>query len=160
MDIRKIIIRCAGLLLAGQLLFFVLFNYLPLNIPTHLTGTPINITGAIIFFYVLIVLIYFEKRLLKLEPKTSIGALTLMAAIAELFAEGVVQLIRQFTYSEYNPITHLYNYLHDILMMVLLSAIIGFLIAFQLKIGKVGWLLLLIFASITVFDLIFHFLPD
>ena len=159
MDIRRTIIRCSAVLVTGQLLLFLIFNYLVFTIPSNLPGTPINVRGAILGLFLIVVLIYFEKRLVRHEPETSIGELTLMAAMAELFSEAVVQLVRQFTYADFSPAAHLYEYLHGVLVMVVMSAGIGFLIAYQLKTKKVVILLLLIAVFIALINVIYCLFP-
>ena len=126
-------------MLAGQLASFWLIFFSPFHIPASIPGTPININGLFLITLLIVVFIVFEKKYLRADPEASLWELSSMAALSLLAAEIIFQLVRQITFEQTDPVTHLRAYLLSVLGMTLYGGFIGFLIAFQLKIRKVVW---------------------
>jgi hypothetical protein len=89
MDSRKTIFLCAAILLLGHLLFWWLWYYTPFGIPTMIPDTPINIHGLVLILYLILIYVLLFRRILKKDPETSIGGLTLIGGLAQLFAEAI-----------------------------------------------------------------------
>jgi hypothetical protein len=153
MLLRKFILLCGGVQLTWLLITFWFFNYSPFNIPKFIPGTPINIVGLSSIAFWIAAFIFFEKRLLRAEPEATIWDLTSLAAFSGLAAEVVFQLIRQFTFPDSSPVTHVEAYLGSVLLMSVYAAVLGFLVAFQLKTRKVGWIIGFIILAIIFYNL-------
>ena len=154
MLLRKFILLCGLVLLTWLLITFWFFNYSPFNIPAIIPGTPINILGLSSIAFWTAAFIFFEKRLLRVEPEATIWDLTSIAAFGGLGAEVVFQLIRQFTFQDSSPVTHVEAYLGSVLLMSVYAVVLGFLVAFQLKTGKTGWVIGFFILAIIIYNLI------
>ena len=154
MLLRKFILLCGVALLAWLLITFWLFNYSPFNIPATIPGTHINILGLSSITFWIAAFIFFEKRLLRAESETTIWDLTSIAAFGGLGAEVVFQLVRQFTFPDSSPVTHVEAYLGSVLLMSVYASVLGFLVAFQLKTRKIGWVIGFVLLAIMLYNLI------
>jgi len=157
MTLRKYILQCGCVQLVFALLSFWFFNYSPVKVPEYIPGTPARINGLVLLVFMLATFIFFEKRFLRVEPEASIWELTSLAALSNLAAEIVFQLIRQFTYADSTPKDHLIEYLRSVFLLSTMSAILGFLIAYQLKTRKAGWMILFIVLALIVLNLLKNF---
>jgi hypothetical protein len=144
-DHRKLLLISVLVLMA--LLFvgrFLVYEYLPERIP----GTSINITGlSIVLSYGFVQYVVF-KRILKQDDSTGLFYLIIFGSLIVLFSELIFQTYRQTTYIDMENSERLRIFFIGVLGMSAYAAVLGFLIAFQLKYKK-GWITTLLTVGIV-----------
>ena len=88
------------------------------------------------------------KRILKQDDSTGLFYLVIFGSLIVLFSELIFQTYRQTTYSDMENAERLRIFFIGVLGMSAYSAILGFLIAFQLKYKK-GWITTLLTVAIV-----------
>ena len=136
---RKTIFQCGGVWLAVSLLLWWLFFYSPLEIPSYIgifPDAPVSIYGLILIIVQTVILRYFLKRHLRLEPEAPISELTSIGLLSVLLGETIFQMIRQFSYTDYTPLDHFKDLMVSAVGMPLLAGAISLWIAAKLKKNK------------------------
>ena len=142
---EKRVLQSSGIL---SLLFLVewWFLYLsPFNIPEYIPNTPIRIGGLLLGLTVIILLRWQFKEFLLLKPSLSIWNLTIIGTLTVFIAEVFFQSLRQFHLNADTLKERIYYFILGTSGVSLFSAVIAFLIAFQLKTKRTNILLLFIF---------------
>ncbi len=157
---KQIFFKFSFFLLFGQLIIWWLFFYSPFQIEIKPFIFPINIHGLALFIQMLTVIIYAEKNVLKLVPKSTIQKLTSVGTIIVLCSEIIFQTIRQVTTDADNLNERLYYFFYSVIGMTLLGALISFMVAYQLITKNTSKLLLIILAVILFINLINYIFPN
>jgi hypothetical protein len=133
---KKILFQCSGVLLGVHLIIFWLLNYSPLEIPQYFTlfeDKKINLHGLIILLAVGLILRFFLQRHFRENPESSLAELTSIGVLAELCAEAIFQLVRQFTFSDSSGMAHVVAYFISVMGGSFIAGILSVAIAGRLK---------------------------
>ncbi|WP_423737172.1 hypothetical protein [Chitinophaga caseinilytica] len=156
---NKLILKYSLITLAGLLVQWWLFFFAPFAIPERIPSTPINIHGVFLIGYLVLILILFQKRLLRAAPDRGIGYLTLQGALMAFWAELAFQLIRMPTLVAETFGERVYYCGRGTIMVSAFAAVLSFLVAFQLKTKRTGWLILLIIGVLLLVALLKQVFP-
>ncbi len=156
---RPTIIKFILLLLAGQLISWWIIFFSPFDIPDKIPQTPIKIEGIILVGLLLTILIFAQKKFLKLQPETTITRLTLLGTIICFSSEVIFQTVRQPTLIADTLHDHIYYFLLGTIGVSFFGTALSFLIAFQLKTKKTGQLILMIIGLMLFTNIIKFFFP-
>jgi hypothetical protein len=156
---RPTIIKYTLLLLVGQLISWWTFFFSPFDIPDKIPQTPIKIDGIILIGLLLTILIFAQKKFLKLQPETTIIKLTLLGTIICFSSEVIFQTVRQPTLIADTLNDHIYYFLLGTIGVSLFGTAISFLTAFQLKTKKTGQLILMIIGLMTLANILKYLFP-
>jgi hypothetical protein len=144
----------AGLLIESLILHSSFFNSLGRR-------TISQIVELILPF---IVLIFAQKRILKLNSEITIFKLTMAGLLIQIISELLLQICRQCIFTQtdwYMRIDIIYRWLYYLVLSILWTIISGtvfsFLVAFQLKTKKTGQLILFIL-GLTIIVIIIRIL--
>jgi hypothetical protein len=117
----------------GELFCWWVFYYSPLGIPTHIPGTPINISGLSLIVLFSAVIVWLQKRILKLNRKTSLGRLVLAGCLVIFLSEFVFQSIRLSSIAKETWKEKLYFGLSGVIGMTLMAFVISIISASLLR---------------------------
>jgi hypothetical protein len=157
---KIIIIKFSSIFLIALLVEWWLMHYSPLNLPENIPNTPIRISGLLLMGIILTVLIATQKKILKLNPSTSILKLTLISSLICFISEAIFQLLRQFIIYADNISDRIYYFALGTIGMTIFAAIFSFFVAFQIKTKKTGQLILMIIAFIFIINVFYYFFPS
>jgi len=124
------------------------------NIPEHVPGTNLNITGLFLIALFIGVFISLHSSILKRDKSISIWKLTLAGIITSLVAESLFQIIRVSMLTGISLAERVKYFLIASIGVSLLAAVISFFVAFQLKTKRTNILIIFITAFIIVFNLL------
>jgi hypothetical protein len=130
---RPIIIKYSIILLIGELISWWVLFYSPLNIPSHIPKTPINISGLLILSLVSIVIVFFQNESLNSNKKTTFIQLILMSGLVVFLAELVFQLIRFSTLIADTFSERLFYAIRGVIGITLMAIIISLITASIIK---------------------------
>ncbi len=119
-------------------------HFPPLSIPFKVFHNQISIVGILISGIIITTLIFAQKKILKLNPDSSILKLTMLGALICFISEFVFQIIRQATYHEDTIGERILDIAHGTFGVTLVATVFSFFIAFQLKTKKTIQLIILI----------------
>lgn len=142
----KLILSYALLLLSGFILLFYLYPYLPEKIP----HTPIIIHGALIWVLVISIIILVSKKLKSQNENIQYGELILTAMLVTMLSELTFQIIRQFTMEIDTFGARLVTIGKATFTFGVLSLLISFFTAYQLKTKKTETLILMIIGTLII----------
>lgn len=154
--ITILILKYAGILSGMFLILWWTIFFSSFNIPEFIPHTPIKIYGLFLCGFILTILIFSQKELLRKNETFSIGNLTLIGTAICFINEVVFQFILSFT----NEIDKLYYFFSGVISTTIFSALLSFLLAFQLKTRRTGQLLLFILTIIILFKGLIIFFPS
>lgn len=129
---KRILLKCSLTLLVAHLFLFLLLNFVPEFIPVF-GQREINLHGVIGFLVVLLIIRYYLKQYFWEDPEVALGELASIGLLAELIAQALFQLVRQFTYPDPSEPVHIYNYFGSVLAMSVVAGAVSFYIAGRLK---------------------------
>lgn len=143
---KRILFICSGVLLLMHLLLFWLLRFVPDYLPVFGTR-QINVHGVIVFAAMVGIIWYFLKKYHWEDPEASLGELTSIGLLAELCAEAVFQLIRQYTFPDLSQPVRMFDYFLSVVAGAVIAGIISYYIAGRLKKNGasrfISWLLLI-----------------
>ncbi|HEY0612003.1 MAG TPA: hypothetical protein VGD35_20160, partial [Chitinophaga sp.] len=91
---KSYILKYSAITLAGLLIQWWIFRFAPVPIPEYIPATPVKIDGLVLVIFVIVILIFFQKGLLKAHPDKGILSLTCLGTLMYLIAEIIFQGIR------------------------------------------------------------------
>ncbi|GEM_PF-4020455 len=122
-------------------LFAVLYlvDYSGINIPHRISlmDTAINVYGLLFLVVITVVVILFQKQLLKRNPSTPLFSLVLATLVISTIAELLYQGVYYFIASDSNSISAI---LASTLTGVLFAVVVGLFVAMELKKMKRLWM--------------------
>jgi len=142
--LNRLLIKYTGLLLLGFLLEWWLRIYSGFNIPKYIPGTPFNVSGLYLITLLLVILIIFNKKLLKISSTFSIIKHTLLSSLIIFLSEFFFQLLRSSTFEDYTLQERFREFLLGLVGMTIFASFISFFIAFQIKTKRTKILLIFI----------------
>src|SRR5580692_4748566 len=145
-----IIIKYSGILLAWFLIAWWAVFFSPFNIPEYIPYTPIKVYGLFLCGFILTVLIFSGKELLRRESTLGIVNLTLIGTAICFLNEVVFQFILSFTLTA----DRLSLFIEGVITTTIFCAFLSFFVAFQLKTKRTGRLVLFIVALIILFKIL------
>jgi len=151
--LKRLTIIFSGLLLIGLLFEWWLLYFSGLNIPGHISNTPINVGGLLLIALFLTILIIFIKKLVIQNSSFSIFRLTLAGTIICFIAEFVFQLIKLSTENGDTLKDRLVDFCIGVTGITFFGGVLSFLVSYQIKTRKTGMLFLFIilFMALIVF---------
>jgi hypothetical protein len=155
--LKPTIIKYTLLLLVGQLIAWWTFFISPFDIPEKIPFTTIRINGLTLIVLLLVIIISALKKILKLQPETTIIKLTFLGAIICFFSGLVFQTVRQPTLNADTFNERIFYFLLGTLGTTIFGTAVSFLTAFQLKKRKTGQLIILIIGLLLIMNLIKYF---
>ena len=152
--------RYSFILLVGFIIQYWFLYYSPVSLPKNIPGTPINIPGLLVSTWGLLIIILFQRSILKTNDQTSILKLTYKSAIVFLISECIFQAIRfplivADTFRE-----RLFYSIRGVIVIPVFFSIIAFFVAFQLKTKRTRALLSMILAILVIFALARYYFPS
>jgi hypothetical protein len=96
MNATRLLFIYTAVLLLALLLVLWLLDYSSLGIPERIPGTQWPLYTIAIFVVMILVLIIFQRHLVKTNPGISVGKLILYGFIVCVVAQAIYQLFRQF----------------------------------------------------------------
>ena len=156
---KKEVLKYSGLIFLGLLIDWWIIWYSPLNLPKNIPETGIDIEGVLLIGLFLAVLILALKSHLKSHPDTSIFRLTIIGAIICFLPETIFQIVKQFFLLSETLNRRILIFLVGSMGVSLFTAVISFLVAFQLKTKKTGRLILFILGFIILINIIIYCFP-
>jgi hypothetical protein len=156
---KSYILKYSAIVLAGLLIQWWIFYFAPFSIPEYIPLTPIRIDGLVLVSYIVVVLIFFQRGLLKTHPDKSIFSLTCLGAFMFFLAEIIFQGIRMPTLTAESVNERLHFFLYGVLGITIFAGVFSFLVVFQLKKKNTGLLVLLIVGLLYAFYLLWAFFP-
>jgi len=147
---KQYILKYSFILLIGLLIQWWIFDFSELPIPQRIPSTPIRIDGLVLVCYIIMILICFEKGLLKTQPSKGILSLTLLGMFMCFIAETVFQIIRIPTLGTPSLTERIYYLIYGTIGISIFALVFSFLIAFQLKKKNSFQLLLFIAAFLCI----------
>jgi len=151
---RPVVFKFSFFLLTGLLAEWWLTKLSGLDIPENIPHTPIRISGLLLITLITLVLIAFQKQLLRLDREKTIVQLTVLGGFMILPAEIIFQVVRQLTMEadEFND--RIYTVSRSAILITIFGLVFSFLVAFQLKTKKTGQLVLITIGVFILFDLL------
>ncbi|RPD39496.1 hypothetical protein EG028_20475 [Chitinophaga barathri] len=141
------ILKYSLILLAGFLLHWWIFNFSSLSIPENIPATPIKVYGLSKLAWIITILIFFQKGLLKAKPERGILTLTLLGTYVYFIADVIFKVFMiSIVMSAETTGEDIYFYLYNSIVMILFATILSFFVAFQLKTKRTLLLSVLIVA--------------
>jgi hypothetical protein len=133
MKIPQLLLIFNGILVLLFFLILWLTDYSPFNIPEFIPGIELQTYGLLSFLAMIGALILFQKRLIRLDGTISIVKLTLLCLLVCLIAQSIYQTVRQFYMLRFNDNDKPYELAISLISITILSAIISFSVALELK---------------------------
>jgi hypothetical protein len=131
--LRPIVIKYSIILLVAELISWWLLFYSPLNIPSHIPKTPINISGLLLLSLVTIIIVFLQKESLKSNKQITFIRLILMSGLVVFLAELVFQFIRFSTLVADTFSERLFYALRGVIVITLMAIIISIITASIIK---------------------------
>jgi len=118
-----LVIKYSGVLLVWLLILYWVLFLSPFNIPEFIPRTPIKVYGLLLTGFILTILIFSQKELLRKNNAFSVGTLTLIGTTIVFTNEIFFLLIIAF------PLTDdwLFYYIKGIIATTLFGAFLSFL---------------------------------
>lgn len=135
---------------------FWLFGYSDNNLPQYIPHTPIRINGAVIAFSFLTIIILAQKEVLRSQPDVGIKKLMFISSLIVAIAEISFQPIRASTFED----NKFHEFLYGFAGSTVISIILSFFAAYQLKTKKSGLLILFFLILTVVFSVLKYFYPS
>jgi len=129
----KLIFLYSAVLLALLFLILWLVDHSGLGIPEIFRGTSIQTYTITMFVVTVLLLIFFQKHIIKLYNKTSIWKLIFFGFLVCFFAQLVYQLFRQWWDLRYENNNKSKDYLTTMIAVIFLSFLFNVFIAIELK---------------------------
>jgi hypothetical protein len=142
--LRKLVLLCSGLLFFVFCIQWWILYISPFNIPSYIRQTPINIGGLLLGASFILLFIWLFKKLLFIKPDLPVWKLSGIGILVTIIAECPFQLLRQFNMKSDTIGNRIYYFSLGTLGISILSGVVAFLIAFQLKTKKTNLLILFI----------------
>jgi hypothetical protein len=133
MQLPKSVWIFSSVLLAAYFLILWLIDYSALGIPEFIPGTSYQTYTIAMFVVMALVLVIFQKRVLKFYPETSIVKLTLLTVLICFVSQAIYQLIRQTWVLRHENNNKVSDFTVSLASLTILSLFIGLSIAFELK---------------------------
>ena len=133
MNNAKLIFLYSVILLTLLLLILWLMDHSSLGIPEMFPGTQIQTYTISIFVGTILLLVFFQRHIRKLNATTSIWKLIFYGFIVCFFAQFFYQLFRQWWDLRYENNYKIKDYLTTMGMMIFLSLLLNVFIAVELK---------------------------
>ena len=130
---RSIIIKFSALLLAGELFSWWLLFYSTFDIPLHIHGTPINISGLLLIILHILIIYFFQKKVLKFNRQTTVIQLTFLGGFVSFISEFVFQSIQFNTIIADTFAGKLYYACRAVIVIPIFAIFISFIIGIFLK---------------------------
>jgi hypothetical protein len=155
---RNLILKYSAILLTLQVLIYFAID--PLNLLQTIPNTPIKIHGLLLAAVFLGIIYFFQTRVLKLYPQTTIFKLTLSASLIIMLSEAVFQIIKQFSLTEYTLVEHIFDYIKSVAVMSAFALVFSFLEAYRLikKNTPLFWVFIIIF--VIVANILIRLFPE
>jgi hypothetical protein len=133
MSTTKLILIYGAVLLSLLLFILWFIDHSGLGIPEIFPGTTIQTYTASVFVLTILVLVFFQRHLLKLHNKTSIWKLILYGFVVCFFAQLVYQIFRQWWDLRYENNDKMKDYFTTMAVVFFLSIVLNVFIAIELK---------------------------
>ena len=133
MSTTKLILIYCAVLLSLLLLILWLIDHSGLGIPEIVPETTIQTYTASMFVITILVLVFFQRHLLKLYNKINVWKLILYGSIVCFFAQLVYQIFRQWWDLRYENNDKMKDYFTTMAAVFFLSIVLNVFIAIELK---------------------------
>jgi hypothetical protein len=131
--LKSIVIKYSIILLVAQLISWRILFYSPLNIPSHIPRTPIDISGLLLLSLITVIIILFQKEGLKYNKQISLAQLILTSGLVAFIAELVFQFIRFKTIIADTFNEKLFYALRGVIVIPLMTIIISIITALIIR---------------------------
>lgn len=132
-SLKNIIIKYSIILLLAELVSWWFLFYSWFSIPTHIPGTPINISGLILLFTLTIIIFLLQKESIKRKKTIALIHLIAVSGLVTFLAELAFQAIRFSTLVENSFDNKLYLTIRGVIIITLFSLVISLFIGLILK---------------------------
>lgn len=160
MSLSKTIQLYIGILVGVYCLILWLTDYSGIGIPEYIGQTKYQTYTVVMVIIMTLVLIIFQRVLVKRYPTMSVWKLVLWSIVVCVSSQAIYQLFRQIWILRYNDNNKASEYFISLAAILFGSLIISMLIAFELKKGNriLKTLALLVVAGLLY--LIKEYLPN
>jgi hypothetical protein len=133
MNPKKLILIFTAILLVLFCVILWLVDYSSFGIPEYINNTKYQTYTVTMFAIMALVLIIFQKFLLKQHPSVKMGKLILWSVLVCLFSQAIYQIFRQVWILRYENNDKASDYFISLGSSIILSLFIASSIAFELK---------------------------
>ena len=137
---KKVLLQCSGVLLIAHFILFWLLNNPFVDVPRYIPISglrQINLYGLTVFLAMGFIIWRYLKKFEWEDPEVSLFELASIGLLAELCAEAIFQLVRQFSFPDSPDERHAVAYLVSVAGMTLMAGIISLYIAGRLKRNRI-----------------------
>jgi hypothetical protein len=115
--------------------FFVLWlvDYSPFDIPATIPNLGYSTYTVLMFVLIIIILIVFQKKLIKIKPATSIMELVLFSLGACMLSQIIYQVVRQFWFLRNENNNKFHDLAITLVSILFISGFLGLSIATEIK---------------------------
>lgn len=152
-EIKVTILKYSLLLFFGFLIEW--FSRDLLQIPENIPNTKFKVSGLIIFFIILSVMIAAQREVLRKKNNSTISNLTLISLLVAFLSETLFQALIQVSTA-----TTFYLTTVKIFTMTIYMGVISFFIAYWLKKKNIWILILMILAVMIMISLLKKYNPS
>jgi hypothetical protein len=136
MNSSKLVIVYSVMLLFLLLIILWVVDYAGLGIPERFPGFSIQPYTVAIFVAMIILLVFFQKNLIRLRPEINLAKLIIAGVIVCISAQAVYQFIRQWLVLRNLDNNKTEDYLKTMAVITVLSFFFSLSVATELKKGN------------------------